>query len=579
MYSVRRSPPTPALSAGCRITRPGLEALEDRTLPSFAPPVFYPAGPGPFEVLTKDLRGNGHLDLIDTNRTSNEISVLLGDGRGGFAPPVSYSTGPGSAPEGFVIGDVNGDGIPDIVTANAGTNNISVLLGNGDGTFQPPVQYSTGGHTDSVAIGDFTGTGKADLVVTNNFSNTISVLLNHGDGTFAPAVDYATGGGPDDVVPVDLTGTGRIDLIVCNTYSDTLQVFRGNGDGTFQATASYHTGNFPISPVLADLNGDGILDLAVGNYGGGSVNVLLGNRDGTFRDAISSPAGISNATTIQAGDFDRTGRIDLVVGSLYNGRLSLLRGNGDGTFQSPEQLESGTGGNNMVVGDFNGDGLPDLASVTPSGSTVAVSLNQSNQAIAFQITGPRETTAGQAWSFTVDAVGSGGVIDPSYRGTVHFTSTDPFADLPDDYTFTDADAGQHTFTATPRSAGTWVLTATDTVTGITGTTGDITVSPAAFAGFVIAGLPDPYRAGSPNPFTVTAVDAFGNVITDYRGTVHFTSSDHQAYLPLDYTFTDQDAGTHTFALVLLTPGTQTVTVWDILDPSKQGSAEVDVVSG
>jgi hypothetical protein len=559
------------------MTRLRLEALEARTLPSFTPPVFYPAGPDPYAVVTKDLRGNGILDLVVTNRTSDQVSVLLGNGDGTFEAPVSYSTG--SGPEDLTVGDVNGDGIPDIITPNAGSNDISVLLGNGDGTFRPAVQYPVGGHPDSVAIGDFTGSGKGDLAVTNNFRNSVSVLLNNGDGTFRPAVDYPTGDGPNSVVAVDFSGTGRIDLAVTNSYSNTLSFFRGNGDGTFGPAVRYAVGGFPVRAITSDFNGDGIPDLAVGNFGSGTVTVLLGNGDGTFRNLIASPVGLSDVTCIEAANFDAVGRTDLVVSSIYDGRLSLLKGNGDGTFQAPELMAMGAGGDFVAVGDFNGDGLPDVVSTVSGRNSVAVLLEQPKVAVAFQITGQPQATAGEAWSFTVIAVRQDGLIDPGYRGTVHFTSTDPLADLPDDYTFTEMDAGSHTFTATPRSAGTWALTATDTVTAITGTSEDIAVSPAAFAGFVIAGLPDPYQAGSPSPFTVTAVDAFGNVITDYRGTVHFTSSDRRAYLPLDYTFTDEDAGTHTFALVLLSPGTQRVTVWDVLDPSKQGSAEVEVVSG
>ena len=181
------------------------------------------------------------------------------------------------------------------------------------------------------------------------------------------------------------------------------------------------------------------------------------------------------------------------------------------------------------------------------------------------------TTAGVAQTFTVAAEDAFGNVIPGYTGTVHFTSTDPQAVLPPDTTFTAADAGVHTFTATLKTAGTRSLTAQDTVTAaLTSSQPAITVSPGAVAGFTVTGFPAT-TAGAAQSFTVTARDAFGNVTTGYAGTLSFSSSDPQASLPASYTFTAADAGVHTFSATLKTAGTQSLSVKDAANSAIQGS--------
>jgi hypothetical protein len=166
-----------------------------------------------------------------------------------------------------------------------------------------------------------------------------------------------------------------------------------------------------------------------------------------------------------------------------------------------------------------------------------------------------------------------------YRGTVHFTSSDSTAQLPANYTFTAADNGTHTFSATLKTAGSQSLTATDTLTGsVTGTQSGIVVTPAAASSFVVAGFPSPIQAGDTGTFTVTAKDAYGNTATGYTGTVHFSSSDPQAALPGDYTFTATDHGLHTFGAALYTVGTQSLTATDTADPTITGTLAGIVVT-
>jgi hypothetical protein len=190
---------------------------------------------------------------------------------------------------------------------------------------------------------------------------------------------------------------------------------------------------------------------------------------------------------------------------------------------------------------------------------------------------PSPATAGVAAAFTVTVRDAQGNLATGYQGTVHFTSSDSQAALPADYTFTSADNGVHTFSATLKTAGTQALTATDTASSISSTQAGIVVNPAAANIFIVAGFPSPTAAGMSGKFTVTARDGYGNLATGYRGTAHFTSSDSQAALPADYAFTSADNGVHTFGATLNTAGTQSLTAADTVTASLTGTQSGIVV--
>jgi len=375
----------------------------------FAPPVTYDsAGPWADGVAVTDLNGDGKPDLVVTNYCQSwnqygcngegEVSVLLGNGDGTFQPAVIYSTGAYNA-ESVAVGDVNGDGTPDVVVANAcqtpgefhcvgETGAVSVLLGYGDGTFQPAVVYSSGGnYAFSVAIGDLTGDGVPDIVVANgaldNGYPSVAVLIGNGDGTFQPAVAYSTGGEQTNSVAIgDVNGDGIPDLIVANfqqsqSAEGEVAVLLGNGDGTFQPAVTYDAGGeYSYSVALGDLRGDGILDVVVANsVPGGAVDVLLGNGDGTFQPAVPylghglTPGGASGSLAI--GDVNGDGILDLAVVEFCpkfhdevcvgTGQVNVMLGNGDGTFQKTVVYSSGGYyGSAIAIADVNGDGRPDL---------------------------------------------------------------------------------------------------------------------------------------------------------------------------------------------------------------------------
>jgi hypothetical protein len=282
----------------------------------------------------------------------------------------------------IIVGDFNGDGIPDIAGAgSAGCTagpcwnaEAGALLGDGSGNFVPAASTNMGSNfsVTSLAVGDFNGDGKLDLAVGGMVGGqtgptySINLLLGNGDGTFTSKGSVAIGGAFQTFAAGDFNGDGIPDLAVVNTTADIVTILLGNGDGTFTTStaATSSTGVNPVCISVADFNGDGIPDLAVGNSpsggGSGSLTILLGNGDGSFT-AAASPATPTGVNSIAVADFDGDGDEDIAVA---NGAvLTLLKGNGNGTFASSTITpEAGSFISSFIVtGDFNGDGKVDLA--------------------------------------------------------------------------------------------------------------------------------------------------------------------------------------------------------------------------
>ena len=269
----------------------------------------------------------------------------------------------GDHPQCVALGDFNRDGVRDLAISNAATNDVSVLLGNGNGTFQAPRAFPTGGGPTAVVVGDFNGDGIQDLATTDSQANTISLLMGIGDGTFTAPVSIPAGGSnPNFAVVADFNGDGFPDLGVATwggSASTTVSVLLGNGNGTFQSARTFAVQRGPLWITAGDFNGDGRQDLAVANFNNDSVSVLLGNGDGNFQPARNFPA--PGAAVVKAGDFNRDGRQDLAVADYFSNRVWILLGNGDGTFQPGQSFDVGVGPVDIATGDFNGDGAQDLA--------------------------------------------------------------------------------------------------------------------------------------------------------------------------------------------------------------------------
>ena len=276
-----------------------------------------------------DFNGDGDLDLAVANSGSNTVTILLGNGDGTFTQASSSPVAAGVGPFFVVVGDFNGDGKLDLVVN--GKYDVTILLGNGDGTFtQAPRSPVSGGLGPLWATaGDFNGDGKLDLAVADIFGNDVTVLLGNGDGTFteAPGSPVTVPGGNETlgVVAADFNGDGKLDLAVTSAVSGTVTIFLGAGDGTFTLAP-----NSPIDadpgafyPAIGDFNGDGKLDLAVSNpYSG--VTILVGNGDGAFTFSNTYFAAGNTPQSLAAGDFNGDGRLDLAIVNTGDNTVSIL---------------------------------------------------------------------------------------------------------------------------------------------------------------------------------------------------------------------------------------------------------------
>ncbi len=360
-------------------------------------------------VIVADLNGDGIPDLA---LNDNPLVIYLGSAGGTYTEaPVPSVPGPPAGP--MVIADFNGDGIPDLALAMYGSANISILLGNGDGTFAAAIEASVPGSIVDVTqllTADVNGDGIPDLVVTDNDGSTVDILLGNGDGTFSAEANPPASENPIWIAAGDFNGDGKTDLAV-EEYDGSISIFLGNGDGTFAAA-----GTVPAVPIgspitTADFNGDGNLDLAVA-VGGTAVTILTGNGDGTFNSPSSGQNPASTpVTSIQVADFNQDGAADVVLTD-ENGNATVVLNNGSGslsesflalTVSPPYYLAVG-------VGDINGDGYPDLAGAGYYQATLSILLTE-----------PTETASATA-SISVAGVGQH-LVNASYAGNSNYTSS------------------------------------------------------------------------------------------------------------------------------------------------------------
>src|SRR5215213_966872 len=273
-----------------------------------------PVDLSPQSIRTADLNGDGKLDLAVGNvfggsLSTGSISILLGNGNGTFQPAVNFNV---DTPVDLAIADLNADNKLDVVVAT-NTSKASVLLGNGDGTFAAAVGYTLPDAGRGVAIADFNGDTKPDLALTNGLlTGNLSILLGNGDGTFQGATNVAAGFAPTGIVAKDISGDGKQDLVMAVTRSDAVLVFLGIGNGAFQAPVSYPVGEEPIRLVLEDFNGDGPLDVIAVNAIGNSYSVLRGNGNGSFQAAVNTPARTRSWVPF-SDDFNQDGKPDLAI--------------------------------------------------------------------------------------------------------------------------------------------------------------------------------------------------------------------------------------------------------------------------
>jgi hypothetical protein len=367
------------------------ETLETRRLMSFAPATTFPVGANPQDVVTADFNNDGKLDLATSGyfyeTADGSVSVLLGNGNGSFQPAKTSATGP--YPFSLTAGDFNSDGNIDLATANqpvteASENDVSILLGNGDGTFADPVDLNVhDAYSWSITTGDLNADGKLDLVVTSDDSfgsAYLSVLLGNGDATFATTTYGPYYGQLFSPVLADVNADGSIDVAVAAWQLNTIKVLLGDGTGALQEFADFPATGIdsygPDSIAIGDFNTDGKVDL-VTTTSDGIVSMLLGNGDGIFTmawDVAMGAAGSANAIDVNAD-----GKLDLVVANRASlGTVTVRLGDGKGGLTATFTTATGGYPSSLVMGDFNGDGRPDAAAANLAPGTVAVLLNDGN---------------------------------------------------------------------------------------------------------------------------------------------------------------------------------------------------------
>ena len=349
----------------------------------------YPTSSYDYIVKVGDVNGDGKPDIVIANRYESTVTVLPGNGNGTFGAKAEYAVGSfGTQPRSIAIGDLNGDGKADILTANQGSNTVSVLLNNGNGTFAAKVDYIVGVNPVSVAVGDFNGDGKLDIVTANSGNyqsatqdydgNTVSVLYGNGNGTFAAKVDYTVGVAPFSVVVGDLNGDGKADIATSSHYGSAVSVLLNNGAGGFAAKVDYAVGLQPRSIAIGDFNGDNKPDLVTSNEGASSVSVLLNNGNGTFAAKTDYAAGTDILFALVA-DVNGDGKADIIG---VSAGVSVLSGNGDGTFAPGVRIGLDYRASLAAIGDFNGDGKADFVISTSGGSvgspSIGILLNKGN---------------------------------------------------------------------------------------------------------------------------------------------------------------------------------------------------------
>jgi hypothetical protein len=381
---------------GVAMTLAVVASSATRPAPSFAAPRSYATGFSPLGLAVADFNGDGQPDLATANygEGANSVSVLLNGGKGRFRDGREYDVA--ESPGSVAVGDLNGDRKPDLAVANEEANSVSVLLNGGDGAFTARRDYPTGDAPVSVAIGDLNGDDTRDLATSNfvvpdanitGVPGTVSVLLNSGYGGFLPKVDYRTGQRPHQVVIGDLTGDGKPDLATGNR-SDTVSVLANRGNGTFAPPSAYRAGSGPRAIAIADLNGDGRLDLATANTNAdvNTVSVLINRGRGAFRPKRDYRAG-NGPFAIAIGDLngDRSGDVAVAVSS-GNG-VSVFTNKGDGSLLPRRDYRTGREPWSIAIADLTGDGKRDLVTANNSANSVSVLANTTGLCTVPTVTG------------------------------------------------------------------------------------------------------------------------------------------------------------------------------------------------
>lgn len=350
-------------------------------------------GAAPGSVELADFNGDGRLDVIVVNEQSNNATVLLGDGKGGFANAKGSPFPAGQGLNDIAAGDFNGDGRPDLAFANHEQKALTVFLGDGQGGFSPapgsPVAVTSNPHTHGVASGDFNGDGKLDLVTDDWGEDKVTVVLGDGRGRFAsPGAQFAVGRMPYQRVRArDVTGDGKADIVTTNLEGDSVTVLVSDGRGGFQQSSGspFPCGDSPFSIAVGDVDKDGKPDLAIvnspssagGRSGKDGLTILLGDGKGGFkRMAGSSFAAGRIPNRVAIGDVNGDGVADVAVTNTGSNDVTLFLMSDKGKVAASSAIAVGRSPKGIAIGDLNGDGKADIVVANNGDDNIAVLLSK-----------------------------------------------------------------------------------------------------------------------------------------------------------------------------------------------------------
>jgi hypothetical protein len=350
------------------------------------------------QATVADFNRDGKPDLAVTQQTTNQVSLLLNntlptqypDGRS-YSAAHALNNGHGNMADGVAVGDFNKDGLLDVAVSYLSDNQVQILLNNGSGpsNFNQGGVYTVGSQPYWIVSGDLNGDGYPDLVTANTNVNgptgTVSVLLNNKNGTFANAATYTVGKQPYQVAIGDVNGDGHPDLAVTNNGANTVTILFGSASGTFTVqAATLATCANPYGVAIGDFKHNGFPSVAVTCYASSQLEIFPNNGNGTFGSPFMYTVGSSingltpNPASIALGDFNRDGNLDIVTGDTTANDVSFFAGNGNNTFNASVESPSLNFPDSIVAGDFNGDGILDIAGVAPNFNAVVLTLGVGN---------------------------------------------------------------------------------------------------------------------------------------------------------------------------------------------------------